>query len=238
MDSDWTTTWFAHDLSLRFPKLKQHNSSLGRVYLVEDGPEKGEVFPSITRVLAAKPKPGLEAWKKRVGPKEAARVSQRATIRGANVHKLAEHFLKNETPPEHSTSVQELWQHLGPWLAENITKVYTQEQDVYSRRLKVAGRLDLLADVRGRRAVVDIKTAGSEKLQEWVEDYFLQAAFYSLAVYELTGTPIKLIVLPIVHPGGVQLFEASPADYWHELKERIDEFYEVYQNGLLTEQTA
>src|ERR1035437_166794 len=96
---------FVHDSSLNFPSLKQHNLSVGRVYLVENGPQAGQVYPSITRILAAKPKPGLEAWKKRVGPKEAARVSARASAQGGNVHKLSECYLGNETLPQYGPNV-------------------------------------------------------------------------------------------------------------------------------------
>lgn len=228
---------FRHDDSLKFPKLKQHNLSIGRVYKVEEGMDLGKVYPSITRVLGAKDKPALEAWKARVGAKEAARISQRATTQGSNVHRLAELFLENQELPARSPAVQERWDHVWPWLEENVTKVYAQEQDVYSPRLKVAGRMDLFADVKGRRAVVDLKTAAREKLEEWVQDYFLQASFYSLAIYELTRVPVKLIVLPIVNPNGLQVFEASPADYYKELKDRVDEFYETYEK-VLTERTT
>lgn len=225
---------FIHDASLSFPKLKQCATAAGRVYQVEEGVDHGAVYPSITRVLGAKPKPQLEAWKRRIGKTEAAKVSQRATVRGSSLHHLFEVYLNNEDLPERSPSVEEMWRSVRPWLDTNITKVYAQESDVYSKRLEVAGRMDLLAEVRGRRAVVDLKTATREKKEEWVEDYFLQATFYSLCVYELTGTPIKLIVLPIVNPTGLQVFEASPADYYHELKQRVDEFYDVYHAGLLT----
>ena len=217
---------FNHDDSLKFPQLKQHNSSLGRVYIVESGQFKGEVYPSITRVLAAAPKPGLDAWKKRVGKVEAARVSQRATTQGGNVHHLVECYLNNQELPTFGPNVAELWGYLKPWLDANITTVYAQEQNVLSRKLKVAGRADILAMVLTRRAVVDIKTSAREKTIDWIEDYLLQTTFYSLATYESTGVPFKHIVIPIVNPNGLQVFEVSPADYYGKLAKRIDEFYE------------
>lgn len=223
---------FRHDESLTFPTLKQHNLPIGRVYMVESGEHKGEVYPSITRVLAAKPKPALEAWKKRVGKAEAARVSQRATVQGGNVHRVVECYLNNRALPAYGPNVAELWKQLKPWLDQNITKVYAQEQDLCSHKLKVAGRTDILAEVLGRRAVVDVKTSLREKREEWVEDYLLQATFYSLAAYEATQVPFKRIVIPIVHPTGLQVFEASPMDYASTLVKRINEFYESYEKGL------
>ena len=138
----------------------------------------------------------------------------------------------NEELPEYGANVKELWQYLRPWLDKNITKVYAQEQDVYSKRLKVAGRMDLLAEVLGKCAVVDIKTSAKPKIDAWVQDYFLQCTFYSLAVYELTGVQFKSIVLPIVNPTGLQVFESSPAKHFDALVARIDEFYESYEPAV------
>jgi genome maintenance exonuclease 1 len=225
---------FIHDSSLTFPKLKQHNSSVGRVYLVNEGKHLGDVYPSITRILAAKEKPGLTAWRKRVGAKEAARVSAVATTRGANVHKLSECYLGNEELPEYGPASEEMWKHLQPWLEKNITKVYAQEQDVVSYTLEVAGRMDLLAQYRGVDAVVDVKTAAREKLEEWVEDYFLQTTFYSLAVYELTGKRFTKLVLPIVNPSGLQVFESSPGEHMEALFSRINEYYKTYEPAANT----
>lgn len=220
---------FSHDDSLKFPKLKQHNSSIGRVYSVEDGKHKGKVYPSITRVLSAKEKPALEAWKKRVGAKEAARITQVARVQGGNVHKLLECYLENEPLPEASPNVAELWGKVHPWFDAHITRVRAQEQDVFSHKLRVAGRMDLLADVDMDLAVVDLKTAKQEKLEAWVQDYFLQCTFYAVSVYELTGQLPKKIILPVVSPYGLQLFESTPAKHFAELQRRIDEFYLTYE---------
>ena len=220
---------FRHDDSLKFPTLKQHNSSIGRVYLVEDGSHKGNVYPSITRVLGSAPKPGLEAWKKRVGAKEAARISQRATIQGGNVHKLLECYLDNEPLPSMSTNVADLWNDVSPWLAEHVTCVFAQEQNVYSHKLRVAGRIDVLCEVDNAFAVLDLKTAAREKREEWVEDYFLQTTFYALGTYEVTGKLPGKLVLPVVSPYGLQIFESTPQKHFAELRRRIDEFYLTYE---------
>jgi genome maintenance exonuclease 1 len=234
---------FIHE-SVEFPTLKQHNLSIGRVYRVESGKDAGAVYPSITRILAARPKPALEAWKARLGRAEAAKQTARAGAQGANVHKLAECYLGNEELPSYGPNVTELWQHLHPWLHDNITAVIAQEQDVYSNKLQVGGRMDLLAnvrvwdtirsDIRGELAVVDIKTAKQEKRLEWVRDYFLQGTFYACAVFELTGLRVKKIVLPITHPGGLQVVECKPTEYLDELRERIDEFYLTYEPSANT----
>lgn len=220
---------FKHNADLMFPRLKQVNSSVGRVYLIESGAHTGDVYPSITRILGAKPKPALEAWEKRVGKAEAARVRQTATVQGAGVHKLAECYLGNELLPDATPNVKELWRSLHPWLDEHITTVFAQEQDIYSHKLKVAGRMDLLAEVDHELAVVDIKTSKSEKKEDWIADYFLQATFYAVALYETMRLLPNHIYLPIVSPYGLQVFHSTPAQHFAELRSRIAEFYLTYE---------
>ena len=81
---------FHHYPPLSLPTLEQMNLKTGRVYHVLNGADSGVHYPSITRVLGAKPKPQLEAWKRRVGHQEAQRVSQAASGRGKKLHALVE----------------------------------------------------------------------------------------------------------------------------------------------------
>jgi hypothetical protein len=221
---------FIHDeTAFEFQRLKQVNLPTGRFYTVESGPYAGESYPSITRVLAKKEKPQLEAWKVRVGPDEAAGVSARATVQGSAVHKLTECYLSNQGLPRYMPNVAELWGHLRPWLDKHVTKVYSQEQDIFSAKLGVAGRMDLLIEYDNEfLTIADVKTSSRLKLEEYVHDYFLQGTFYSVAVYEQTGTLPKKIVLPVTSPQDLQVFETTPMQHFKELAERIEEFYESY----------
>ncbi len=229
---------FLHDDSLKFPTLTQHNLKSGRCYKVEAGPHKGQLFPSITRVLGQKPKPQLEAWKKRLGPAEAARQSAIATVQGSSLHKTMECYLNNEPEmPRIMPNVADLWQHLHKWLDKNIRTVYAQEQDVASHQFGVAGRLDLLVGLDDDTiAVVDAKTSKRSKRDEWLSDYFLQGTFYALAVFENTGRAVKRILFPICYGDpsnptaarGLQVFETSPGKHYKELLVRVKDFYTTY----------
>jgi genome maintenance exonuclease 1 len=227
---------FIHDDSIVFPKLRQCNLPSGRCYLAEDGANKGGILPSMTRILGSKPKPELEAWKKRIGEEEAARQSAIATVQGSHLHKLFECHLDNQTLPKYTPNVAELWQYLRPWADQHITRVYAQEQDVASFALGAAGRLDLLADVDDVISVVDVKTAKRPKKAEWIEDYFIQGSFYAFAIYEATNKRVKVerVIFPIVNPEGIQVFETTPAKHFDELRERIATFYKSYahENAL------
>jgi genome maintenance exonuclease 1 len=215
-----------------FPKLQQRNLPEGRVYEVLD---TGERFPSITRVLGAKPKPALDAWKRRVGTAEAQRITQESTSRGTSLHALAEAYLDN-LPIDLSTTddtVRDYWSKLSPWMHDHLQTIHAQEQDTYSAYLKVAGRMDLLATVDGELSVVDFKTSRRLKKEEYVRDYYLQGCFYALCVFEHTGKKVSRIIFPIVSPDGFQIFETKPAEQYTTLRERIDEYYSHYHNPVL-----
>jgi hypothetical protein len=214
---------FHHHARLNLPRLTQHNLDTGRVYAVEG---TDLVYPSITRVLGAKPKPYLAEWKKRVGEAEAHRISTAAAGRGIKLHALAEQYLGNESLNPVEPHVMELWRHLRPWLDAHITGVYAQEVDVVSRRLAVAGRTDLVADVDGVSSIVDFKQSNRVKKTEWVEDsYALQGTFYACALYECTGMTCKQIVFPIANPDGLQIFTFHPRDHFERLQQTINKFY-------------
>ena len=217
-----------------FPRLQQVNHRAGRVYQVLSGEHVGQEYPSITRVLGAKPKPELAAWKKRVGSAEATRVTTESTTRGTSLHILAESYINNEADqvatalPTLTDDVRQLWNDLSPWIDAHVQRVHGQEQDVYSAHLNVAGRMDLLATVDGDLAVVDFKTSRRPKKRDYVLDYFLQGCFYSLCVFEHTGQKVKRIIFPIVSPEGLEIFETNTAVEFEGLRQRITDYYEHY----------
>lgn len=218
---------FLHSSEIVLPQLKQKNLPSGRVYEVASGPHAGEVYPSITRILGSKAKPGIVAWQKRIGIAKANRIKETAAIRGSNLHLLAETYLKNQPLPTYGFTVAELWRYLRPWMETHITKVYDIESNVYSCKLGVAGRFDLLCELDGTDlAVVDFKQANRPKKEEHVaESYYLQGSFYSFALYELTGRRARRVVFPVASPEGLQVFETTPSRHLDELMERIDTFY-------------
>lgn len=220
---------FPHDETrVTLPELDQIALPSGRVYRVKTGPDAGMVFPSVTRMLKAKEQKGLDAWRKRVGEVEAAKVSARATVQGHAFHSLCERFLSNVELPTPQPHVAQLWSYIRPWLIMNVTKVHKIEANLYSKKLLVAGRTDLLADVNDIFSIVDFKTANRVKKPEWIEDYFIQGTFYAASLFELTGIKAKRIILPIVHPDGLQLEECKPMKHFDALMDRIDIFYRKF----------
>jgi hypothetical protein len=199
-----------------------------RVYKISD--EK--YYPSITTVLGGTQevdkKSTLEAWKARVGNKEAKRIGDAAASRGTNTHLIIERYLRNEDPkletfpPDHVKMFTSLRLQL-----KNINTVYGQEVVLYSDILGVAGRCDLIAEYNGEMAIVDYKTSTRVKSINEIGDYWLQTSFYLTAHNEMFGTNIKkMIILMGVENALPRVFKKTIDDeLLLKLAERTTEFY-------------
>ena len=187
-------------------------------------------FPSITSVLGAFPKEALMEWRKRVGEEEASRISRKASTRGTSLHLLCEKYLSNEDIDKKAFMPDALasFYSFKP-LLHNIDNIHKLEVPLYSPRLKVAGRSDCIGEYNGNISIIDFKTSTKEKKEEWIEDYFIQSCFYSLAYWELTGIFAKQIVILItVDDGNPQEFVKDTKDYIKPLITKIEKYYELY----------
>jgi genome maintenance exonuclease 1 len=189
----------------------------------------GKSYPSITTILSSKGNPAIEAWKKRVGEEEAERISRVAREIGNALHDNSEKYLKNEMTKEDFSNLS----NMDKWmfksfrnLLDRIDNVIALETALYSDNLKIAGRVDCIAEFDGVPAIIDFKNAKKPKKEEWIEDYFLQATFYSYAFYERTGRLIENIrILVCVRDGQIQVFEKNVKDYVKKLDNRVKEYY-------------
>lgn len=187
-------------------------------------------YPSITSVLGSFPKPGLMEWRNRVGNEEANRICRVAASRGTKTHLLCENYLNNEEIDKKSFMPDALqsFYSIKP-LLDNINNIHKLEVPLYSNRLKVAGRCDGVAEYKGNLSIIDFKTSSKEKNEEWITDYFLQATFYGLCYLELTGIPIKEIVILIaVDDGESQEFIKPIKEYIQPLISKINYYYKNY----------
>ena len=79
-----------------------------RFYEVTEGDKVIAKLPSVTTILGeTKDKSGLEKWRKRVGEKEADRISNLSLSRGTIMHRLIELY-KNKTQGEAQDRLVEL----------------------------------------------------------------------------------------------------------------------------------
>lgn len=211
---------------LNTPILEELNATTtneGRKYRRENGIE----YPSVTTVVGHEKKKFFAEWRKN-NPQESIRVLKR----GNSVHKLIEDYLNNEEI-ENATG---LFLQIKPLLDEHIDNIVAQEVPLYSDLLRLAGRVDCIAEYDGRLSVIDFKGSTREKRKSDINEYFMQATAYSIMWKELTGQTIDQIVILIsTEEGSTQTFIENPINYVQLLKRTIDKYYEEkeYANEVI-----
>jgi len=190
------------------------------------------VFPSVTTVLSTTgDKTGLERWKKRVGQEEAERIAKEATNRGSVMHKHLEIYLGQDLTQDKENllksskdlagtdaeinsfndKAKDLGQDLFMKFYKNDDFFPTIENTIFQEKflwfnkdgIGYAGTVDnfsLLKD--GSRKVIDFKTAKKPKNDNWIIDYKLQVAAYSIAIWQRHG----------IKPDGAEIWIANEID--------------------------
>ena len=176
------------------PQLTSTTAADGkRVYTKPDGTE----YTSVTTFLSELPSPGLDAWRKRVGNKEADKISGRATHRGNIIHGYIEDYLMNKPAKPRGLVTKKLFNQVKPEL-NKLNNIRLIEQGIYSDKLMLAGRPDVIAEYNGKLAIVDFK--GSEKTKDnlnWINNYFCQVGAYAIMYHELFNEPVEITVVLI-----------------------------------------
>ena len=213
---------FIHEDRFEVHSIEAIRTESGRRYKLPNG----EMLESITTALGNQPgkKEGLMKWRRRVGEKEANRISRKASGRGTSVHSIIEDYLNNTEDPckDRMPDAVVMFKQLQPILDKSISKVYMQEAPLWSYKYKLAGRVDCVADIKGKLTVVDFKTSMRLKKREWVTDYFLQTAAYSHMIEEMYGETVDQTVIFIaVEDNDPQIFVGDPkTDITHEFFEQ------------------
>jgi genome maintenance exonuclease 1 len=146
-------------------------------------------------------------WRKKVGEEEADKITKAATSRGTDMHSLTEHYLKNQDLPSVAPIADFLFK-ISKSELNKINNIHCLEGALYSKQLGVAGTTDCIGEHDGELAVIDFKTSKKPKPREWITHYFVQAMFYGMAYYEMTGTPIKkLVIIMACENGECVLYE-------------------------------
>lgn len=172
---------------------------------------------AVTSVLGILDKPGLLYWVRDVTLQGQRfwEVRDEASTRGTSIHDAAEHLANTgrapsllDFPEPDRGYVQAL---AGWWLSARPAKIAT-EVIVASLQHGYAGRFDLLADIGGRRCLVDFKT--SKRL--YPREMFAQLEAYEGASQECGHPPTDArLVVRLGEDGDYEVGEscASFADF-------------------------
>lgn len=197
---------FVHLNNAPLIDLQAETTDNGRYYVTP----AGDKYPSVTTVIGAKSKKSIIEWRRRVGEKEANRISSRAALRGTNLHLMNEDYLNNIFNEEkYKDKVLPLYMFkcLKPFL-DNINNIHVLEGALYSDKLKLAGRVDCIAEYENELAIIDFKTSTEPKKREWIDNYIAQECAYAMMYYERTGIKVKkLVTLIACEDGEIQVFQ-------------------------------
>ena len=148
----------------------------------------GSSLPSVTTILKAtqseEDKAGIAAWKERVGHKEAERIKNEASNRGNQMHSCLEQFLLGkfnlDLLEEDNKSKKMAIEIIDNGLKNKLSEVWGVEATVYYPR-KYGGTADCIGVYEGKETILDFKQSNKPKKEEYIKDYFLQLAAYTLA---------------------------------------------------------
>lgn len=223
-----------------YPKFEAVTAADGiRVYVTPEG----EPAPSVTTILSTLPKPGIDAWRARVGDKEANRVTKEATDIGSNMHDMLEGYVsaflqgRPDVPPK--TDYERMaWgmslvvRQYG--LAGSLEEVWGIEEALYCHAL-YAGRTDLIGVYEGKSSIIDYKTTRRPKPEAWIENYKMQIAAYAVAHEEMFGVDAidQGVILMAVRPDSksgkvIQRFIINKSDmtrYKSKWMQVVEEFH-------------
>lgn len=197
----------------------------GRFYNID-----GEYYPSVTTVLGKtkSESEGLQKWIDSVGEYEADIIKRKAATRGNILHDLADSYLKGEAIYYNKLDPisRNNFLNMLPVLNQ-IEEIYIQEQVLYSKELKLAGRCDLIAGlIDNKLVVIDFKGSSKKKKIEYIENYFLQVTAYYLMAKELFDIKADygLILISVSGSPEVDKYEVDFSQYESKLKELISEY--------------
>lgn len=213
---------------LDIKSIKRIETPSGRKYETPGG----GCYYSVTTFLGSEEKGEfLEAWKKKLGGEEAAKIElARCADRGNLVHKSCEDLIHNLEVDETHEYIR-MFKQLENVLLADVDDIMGVEIPLYSDVLQLAGTCDLLAKYKGFYAIIDYKTSTKEKNAEWITNYFLQCTAYSLMVKELYGIDIERIVVMVSleNINKPQIFVREPKQYYALLSEKIKKFRKLME---------
>jgi len=198
----------------------------------------GNRHKSVTTVISNNPakKKVIYEWRKRVGEEKANQISSRSTNRGNKYHKLVENYINNEHDTSLYKDVPLIWMMFNSSVKvlDNINNVYLQEAALYSDHLKIAGRVDCIAEYNNKLSIIDFKTSAEEKRESYLYDYYVQETAYACMLYELSGLKVEqLVTIVSCETGDVQVSIVPPKkEYFVKLQQYIKEYEETYERKI------
>ena len=210
-----------------------------------------------------KDKSGLEKWRKKVGEEEADRISTLSMNRGTVMHRLIELYkplqgtkterlneLKklaaddeevNQFNEESDLFLKEGWKFFMKFYLnssnffDRVKNVVMAEEFLWTAKQGGwAGTVDNISEmIDGKVVIIDYKNSRKPKRDEWIQDYYMQAAAYWIAYWDREGVKASGAEIWIANeidsiPQCFSLTESDLTFYFQEFLKRRESFKEKF----------
>tara|TARA_B100002019_G_scaffold72430_1_gene62520 strand:- start:28200 stop:28883 length:684 start_codon:yes stop_codon:yes gene_type:complete len=186
-------------------ELESRTTPKGRFYKAPNG----NWYPSVTTVTGHKAIEGIKKWEQRVGWTKAESIRRSSSWRGTKFHGIVEEYFKgNLEKVKESKGLPSYLFGFARETLDRIDNIHCLEAPLFSDDLCLAGRVDCIAEFDGELAIIDFKTTGTLKKEDWLHKYFVQEAAYAYMYYERTGVEVKkLVTLSVAEDGQTQVVQ-------------------------------
>lgn len=208
-----------------YQPLPRVKTEAGRLYQTPTG----EKLPSVTTILdKTADKTFLKEWRQRVGEKEATRIATTSAGLGTKMHKMLEDYVATGAEPNGNLFATAMAKEIIKQGLANVDELWGIEVGLYAQGL-YGGTTDAVGIHKGTEAIVDFKNSRRLKREDWIGDYFLQAAAYALAHNEMFGTKIrKGVIMLATHEAQYQEFVIEGVDFDKAAEQwarRVEQYY-------------
>lgn len=192
-----------------------------RVYITPDGNSYPSITSLLSKTMSADKVAIIKDWQDWVGLEEAEKIKNTAGNRGSILHTAIENYLFHGT-----LSDKVLFKQCKKQL-DRINNIRLLEKPLYSDILRVAGRVDCIAEFDGKLSVIDFKTSTKTKTPDMIEDYYIQETFYGVAYKEHFGETIEQLVTIIATERSLKpyVYIKKFDDYVSPLLKKVNKYY-------------
>lgn len=155
-------------------------------------------YTAVTKITATLSADSIAKWIERIGIEQAEKIKRYSAARGKSVHTLVEQYLTNQQvqSSDHTFHVQNIYQQVITALTSGNPCIHAVEFPLFSHKLKIQGRGDILATFNNELSIIDVKTSDKYKKAQYLQDYIVQITMYALMLYERTNVcPTKGVII-------------------------------------------
>ena len=198
-------------------------------------------YPRVTQIIKETTPPedlkGLIRWQKKMdqihGTGGAEKQRQQILDNGTALHLSIENYLKGK--PE--TNSHEWLPYVQPLLNKVKNSNLIIEKRLFSDVHQFTGKPDCVSeDFNSKVTIFDWRSSAKLKKRKYIEDKFLQAGAYAIALQEKTSINVEQLAVVVVVGAtkNYQIFLEEPDPWKEKFLERLEQYNNLKKEGKLS----